>query len=283
MALKWVCGRFDFDLNKTGPLLMGIINVTPDSFSGDGMYAQADAAIAKGLALIAEGARILDIGGESTRPGAQPVSADEEIARIMPVLEVFRDVDVALSVDTRHASVMKAALDAGADIINDISGFCDPQAQALIASHPNCGVCIMHMQGDPLTMQMNPCYEDVILEVRDFLSRRAEAARIAGIGAQRICLDPGFGFGKTVQHNLELLRGLSSLLDLDFPLLVGLSRKSVLGAVTGKGTDDRVHSSIAAALFAVQRGARIVRVHDVAAMHNALAVWSAIELNPMET
>jgi len=274
------CGPYQLDMRH--PQIMGIINITPDSFSDGGKHMAVDRALAYGRQLGAEGAAILDVGGESTRPGAQPVSPEEELRRILPVVKGLAEEGYLVSIDTRHTEVMIGALKAGAAMVNDVNGL---RAEGALeaCSDSDAGVCIMHMQGDPLTMQMNPCYEDVILEVRDFLSRRAEAARIAGIGAQRICLDPGFGFGKTVQHNLELLRGLSSLLDLDFPLLVGLSRKSVLGAVTGKGTDDRVHSSIAAALFAVQRGARIVRVHDVAAMHNALAVWSAIELNPMET
>ena len=277
MALKWVCGRFDFDLNKTGPLLMGIINVTPDSFSGDGMYAQADAAIAKGLALIADGARILDIGGESTRPGAQPVSADEEIARIMPVLEVFRDVDVALSVDTRHASVMKAALAAGADIINDISGFSDPQAQALIASHPNCGVCIMHMQGDPSTMQIQPQYTNIVSEVKHYLVTQAQKLESLGIVRPRICVDPGFGFGKSVDQNYQLLAQLTTLTEAEYPVLIGVSRKSMIGVPTQKSVKERVFGSVAAAVCGLERGASILRVHDVGATLDALRVWQAVQ------
>lgn len=277
MALKWVCGRFDFDFNKTGPLLMGIINVTPDSFSGDGMYAQADAAIAKGLALIADGARILDIGGESTRPGAQPVAADEEIARIMPVLEVFRDVDVALSVDTRHAAVMKAALDAGADIINDISGFRDPQAQNLVAAHPNCGVCIMHMQGDPSTMQIQPEYTDIVSEVKHYLVRQAQTLEALGIAKQRICIDPGFGFGKSLEQNFQLLAQLKNLTETEYAVLVGVSRKSMIGMTTQKSVKERVFGSVAAAVCGLERGASILRVHDVGPTLDALSIWQAVQ------
>ena len=277
MALKWVCGRFDFDLNKTGPLLMGIINVTPDSFSGDCMYAQADAAIAKGLALIADGARILDIGGESTRPGAQPVAADEEIARIMPVLEVFRDVDVALSVDTRHAAVMKAALDAGADIINDISGFRDPQAQNLVAAHPNCGVCIMHMQDDPSTMQIQPEYTDIVSEVKHYLVRQAQTLEALGIAKQRICIDPGFGFGKSLEQNFQLLAQLKNLTETEYAVLVGVSRKSMIGMTTQKSVKERVFGSVAAAVCGLERGASILRVHDVGPTLDALSIWQAVQ------
>ena len=277
MALKWVCGRFDFDFNKTGPLLIGIINVTPDSFSGDGMYAQADAAIAKGLALIADGARILDIGGESTRPGAQPVAADEEIARIMPVLEVFRDVDVALSVDTRHAAVMKAALDAGADIINDISGFRDPQAQNLVAAHPNCGVCIMHMQGDPSTMQIQPEYTDIVSEVKHYLVRQAQTLEALGIAKQRICIDPGFGFGKSLEQNFQLLAQLKNLTETEYAVLVGVSRKSMIGMTTQKSVKERVFGSVAAAVCGLERGASILRVHDVGPTLDALSIWQAVQ------
>jgi len=268
------CGSFQLDLNH--PHIMGIINVTPDSFSDGGKHLAVDQALSHGRQLIAEGASILDVGGESTRPGAEPVSIEEELRRVLPVVEGLSQEGYLVSIDTRHTEVMAAAIKAGAAMVNDVNGLrAEGALEACAAS--DVAVCIMHMQGDPLTMQIHPSYENVVLEVNDFLNLRAEAALQSGIKANQICLDPGFGFGKTVQHNLELLRGLSSLLDLGYPLLAGLSRKSVLGAVTGKGTDDRVHSSIAAALIAVQRGARIVRVHDVAATHNALAVWSAVE------
>jgi dihydropteroate synthase len=268
------CGPFQLDLRT--PQIMGIINVTPDSFSDGGKHMALDRALAHGRQLIAEGAAILDVGGESTRPGAQPVSPQEELQRVLPVVKGLAEEGYLVSIDTRHTEVMIGALKAGAAMVNDVNGLrADGAIEACAES--DAGVCIMHMQGDPLTMQIQPTYDNVVLEVTQFLKQRADAARAAGINMNRICLDPGFGFGKTVQHNLELLRGLSSLMDLGYPLLAGLSRKSVLGAVTGKGTDDRVHSSIAAALIAIQRGARIVRVHDVAATHNALAVWSAVE------
>ena len=241
------------------------------------MYAQADAAIAKGLALIADGARILDIGGESTRPGAQPVAADEEIARIMPVLEVFRDVDVALSVDTRHAAVMKAALDAGADIINDISGFRDPQAQNLVAAHPNCGVCIMHMQGDPSTMQIQPEYTDIVSEVKHYLVRQAQTLEALGIAKQRICIDPGFGFGKSLEQNFQLLAQLKNLTETEYAVLVGVSRKSMIGMTTQKSVKERVFGSVAAAVCGLERGASILRVHDVGPTLDALSIWQAVQ------
>ena len=268
------CGSFKLDLRQ--PHIMGIINVTPDSFSDGGKHEGVENALAHGRKLIAEGAAILDVGGESTRPGAQPVSPEEELRRVLPVVKGLAEEGYLVSIDTRHTEVMIGALKAGAAMVNDVNGLRAEGALA-VCSESDAGICMMHMQGDPLTMQINPTYVNVVLEVAEFLKHRAEDASLAGIGPERICLDPGFGFGKTVQHNLELLRGLSSLVDLGYPLLVGLSRKSVLGAVTGKGTEDRVHSSIAAALIAVQHGARILRVHDVAATHNALAVWYAVE------
>ena len=214
---------------------MGIINVTPDSFSDGGMFAQADAAIAKGLALVSEGADILDVGGESTRPGAAPISPQEEIARIMPVLEVFRDLDVAISVDTRHAAVMKAALDGGADMINDVSGFRDASAQQVIAAHPNCGVCIMHMQGNPQTMQLEPTYTDIVSEVKAYLIQQAQQLESRGIASTRICLDPGFGFGKSIEQNYQLLAKLSALTATRYPILVGASRKTMVGDIELSG------------------------------------------------
>jgi dihydropteroate synthase len=195
---------------------------------------------------------------------------------VLPVVEGLSQEGFLVSIDTRHTEVMIAAIKAGAAMVNDVNGL-RAEGALEICAESEVGVCIMHMQGDPLTMQIDPRYQDVVSEVADFLNHRAQSALDSGIKAERICLDPGFGFGKTVQHNLELIRGLSSLRDLGYPLLAGLSRKSVLGAVTGKGTDDRVHASIAAALIAVQHGVRIVRVHDVAATQNALAVWSAVE------
>jgi len=255
---------------------MGIINVTPDSFSDGGMHMAVDQAIAHGRKLIAEGATILDVGGESTRPGAQPVDPQEELKRVEPVVAALVQEGFLVSIDTRHTEVMRGALKVGAAMVNDVNGL---RAEGALnaCAESNAGVCLMHMQGTPQTMQLNPQYTHVVTEVTQFLKERAEAAEHAGIPRNRICLDPGFGFGKTVEHNLDLLRGLSSLLELGYPLLAGLSRKSVLGAVTGKGTEDRVYSSVAAALIAIQKGARSVRVDDVAATQHALAVWSAVE------
>jgi len=267
------CGRFRLDLGR--PQLMGILNVTPDSFSDGGRHLAPGAALAHARRLLEEGAAIIDVGGESTRPGAQPVALQEELERVVPVVEALAAEGLLVSVDTRHTEVMRAALRAGASMVNDIEALRAPGALEVCAAS-DAAVCLMHMQGDPQTMQDDPRYQDVGTEVAGFLAARAEAARAAGIVAERICLDPGFGFGKTVAHNLSLLRALPQLAALGYPVLAGLSRKSVLGAVTGKGTDDRVHASVAAALLAVQHGARILRVHDVAATRNALAVWNAV-------
>lgn len=268
------CGSFKLDMRK--PHIMGIINVTPDSFSDGGKHIALESAHAHGRKMIAEGATILDVGGESTRPGALPVSPQEELQRVLPVVKALSEEGYLVSIDTRHTEVMIGALKAGASMVNDVNGLRAEGALEACADS-DAGVCLMHMQGDPLTMQINPQYSNVVVEVKEFLLQRARAAEQSGIERHRICLDPGFGFGKTVEHNLALLRDLSQLVELEFPLLAGLSRKSVLGAVTGKGPDDRVYSSIAAALIAVQRGARIIRVHDVAATQSALAVWSALE------
>lgn len=255
---------------------MGIVNVTPDSFSDGGRYVAVDAAVAHGRTLADEGADILDIGGESTRPGAAPVPPDVEIERVLPVIEGLRSLDVILSVDTRHAAVMRAAIRAGIDVVNDVNALREPGALEACAA-AEVGVCLMHMQGDPTTMQIDPRYEDVVAEVGGFLRERVASCVRAGIEETRIVVDPGFGFGKTLAHNLALLRGLGTLGTGLPPMLVGLSRKSVLGAITGKSVEDRAHASIAAALLAVARGARIVRVHDVRATRNALAVWNAVE------
>ena len=268
------CGRFSLDLSL--PCIMGIINVTPDSFSDGGLHLAVDAALAHGERLIEEGALILDVGGESTRPGAAPVSLEVELARVLPVVEGLARAGHLVSIDTRHTEVMRAALKAGAAMVNDVNALRDDGAVEVCAAS-DAAVCVMHMQGDPLTMQQQPSYGDVSHEVTTFLAARAEVLRAAGIAPERILLDPGFGFGKTVTHNLELLRRLPTLVALGYPVLAGLSRKSVLGAVTGKAADDRVHASIAAALLAVQQGARVLRVHDVAATRNALAVLAAVE------
>lgn len=273
MPNQWLCGRFEFSLGR--PILMGIVNVTPDSFSDGGQHATADAAIAHARLLIAEGAQILDVGGESTRPGSDAVAVPEEIARVLPVIEALRDAGVALSVDTCKPQVMQAALDAGADMINDVTGFSDPRARGVVAGHATCGLCVMHMQGEPRTMQLAPHYDDVVTEVRDELMRRARALESLGVASRRITLDPGFGFGKTVAQNYALLRDLGQLVDTGFPVLIGVSRKSMIGAVTGRPVGDRLAGSLAAALAGVARGGAIVRVHDVAATRDALAVWRA--------
>ena len=255
---------------------MGIVNVTDDSFSGDGMGDAAIAAIAQGRRLIAEGADLLDIGGESSRPGAEPVSAGREMARVLPVLEGLRDCSVPLSVDTVKPEVMVAALGVGADLINDIAALGAPGALEAVANS-EAAVCLMHMRGEPRTMQQNPEYGDVVGEVAEFLAGRVAACEAARIGRERLLVDPGFGFGKTLAHNLALLRQLDRFAGLGLPLLAGLSRKSMLGAITGKPVGERQAASVAAALLAAQRGAAIVRVHDVAATRDALAVLQAVE------
>jgi dihydropteroate synthase len=281
MSMIWQCGRFEFKLER--PILMGIVNVTPDSFSDGGEHATADAAISHARELMAQGAQILDIGGESTRPGAQPVPVQHELDRIMPVIDALRDAGVAISIDTCKPEVMQATLDRGVDIINDVTGFRDPAARHVVANHASCGVCIMHMQGQPRTMQSAPHYEDVVSEVVAELGQTAQALETQGVDARRITLDPGFGFGKTLQHNYTLLRELSRLVELGYPVLAGLSRKSMIGAVTDRTVDDRVFGSVAAAVLAVISGSRIIRVHDVQATRDALAVWQAYQFGPQES
>ena len=256
---------------------MGVVNVTPDSFSDGGRFLDPAAAIAHAHKLIEEGADLVDIGAESTRPGAAAVvSADEELRRLLPVLQGLRDAPVPVSVDTIKPQVMRAALAEGAGMINDINALRAPGAVAAVAGS-DAAVCLMHMQGTPGTMQQHPSYADVVAEVKAFLQERVGAARAAGIAAERIVIDPGFGFGKTLEHNLELLRHLREFDALGVPLLAGWSRKSSLGKITGKPTADRLAASIAAALIAAQNGARILRVHDVAATRDALAVLAAVE------
>jgi len=268
------CGRFTLSLAR--PLIMGVVNVTPDSFSDGGRYADPATAIAQARRLVAEGADIVDIGGESSRPGAAPVSAREELERVLPVLDALRDVALPVSIDTVKPQVMRVALEHGASMVNDITALrAQGAAEAVAAS--GAAVCLMHMQGEPRTMQREPRYEDVVEEVKAYLAERAAAAEAAGIDRERIVLDPGFGFGKTVAHNLALLRGLASLAALGYPVMAGLSRKSTLGAITGRPAGERMPASAAAALLAVQRGARIVRVHDVAATRDALAILAAVD------
>ncbi|MFA7282597.1 MAG: dihydropteroate synthase [Sterolibacterium sp.] len=268
------CGRFDLSLKR--PLVMGIVNLTDDSFSGDGLRGDHQRAIDHGLQLVQEGADILDLGAESSRPGATPIDVQQEVERLLPVLAGLRDCGVPLSVDTQKPEVMRSVLSGGADMINDIGALLAPQALEAVAAS-QAAVCLMHMQGEPNSMQQAPGYGDVMVEVRDFLITRAQAARDAGIAAERIVLDPGFGFGKTLAHNLILLRNLAELCEIGLPLLVGLSRKSMLGLLTGQPADARLSAGIAAGLLALQRGARIVRVHDVAAWRDVIAVWNAVE------
>lgn len=267
------CGRFTLALDR--PLIMGVVNVTPDSFSDGGLLADAGEAIAHGRRLIEEGADILDIGGESTRPGSAPVSIEEERRRVLPVLEGMSACGVPLAVDTRKTQLMRDALAAGASMINDINALGATGALEAVASS-QAAVCLMHMRGDPRTMQDAPAYGDVVREVGEFLRERVAAAEAAGIARNRIVVDPGFGFGKTLEHNLALLRGLSGFAGLGGALLAGLSRKSMLGRLTGRDVGERIHASIAAALISVKNGANIVRVHDVGATRDALAVWSAV-------
>jgi dihydropteroate synthase len=274
MTQHFHCGRFV--LNAERPLIMGIVNLTDDSFSGDGLRGDTGAAIAHARRLIEEGAQILDLGAESSRPGAAPVSAQQEIDRLLPVIEALRDCGTALSIDTVKPEVMRLALNAGADMINDINALRAPGALELVAAS-KAGVCLMHMQGDPRTMQDAPHYADIVTEVAEFLGERVAAAEAAGIALNRIAVDPGFGFGKSLEHNIELLRRLDELVVPGLPLLVGMSRKSMLGLITGRPAHERVHAGIAAHVLAVERGARIVRVHDVAATRDALAVVQAVE------
>lgn len=254
---------------------MGIVNVTPDSFSDGGRFFDTAAAVEQARRLVDEGADLLDIGGESTRPGAAPVPLDEELRRVLPVLERIVDLGVPVSVDTMKPEVMHAALAAGAAMINDVLALRAPGALECLA-RSDAGVCLMHMQGDPRTMQIEPAYGDVVAEVRDFLTQRAEAAVAEGIARDRIAIDPGFGFGKAKAHNLALLARLSELAAMDLPVLVGLSRKSVLGQATKRPVGERMAASVAAALLAAERGASILRVHDVAATCDALAVLGAL-------
>ncbi len=267
------CGKFQFDLAR--PLVMGIVNVTPDSFSDGGRHASTAAAIAHARQLIADGADILDIGGESTRPGAAEVGLQEELERVLPVIEGLRGIAVPISIDTYKAEVMRAALAAGASMVNDINALQDAGAlQAVAAS--DAAVCLMHKQGAPQTMQQRPDYRDVVAEVSAFLRERIVAAEAAGISRERIVIDPGFGFGKTLVHNLALLRELGEFGALGVPLLAGMSRKSMLGAITCRDVGERMAASVAAALLAVQRGAAIVRVHDVRETVDALKILNAL-------
>ena len=254
---------------------MGIVNITPDSFSDGGQHATTAAAIAHAQQLIADGADILDIGGESTRPGAAPVSEQQELDRVLPVIEGLRGIAIPISIDTWKPSVMRAALAAGASMVNDVNALQAEGALQVVAG-TDAAVCLMHKQGTPQTMQQRPEYRDVITEVSDFLGERIAAAEAAGVARQRIVIDPGFGFGKTLAHNLDLLRQLAAFQLLGVPVLAGVSRKSMLGAITGRDVNGRLAASVAAALLAVQKGAAIVRVHDVRETVDALKILNAV-------
>ena len=275
------CGAKTLDLSR--PVVMGVVNVTPDSFSDGGRFLPVEAAVAQGVRLVEEGATIVDIGGESTRPGAAPVSVEEELRRVVPVVEGLSQAvpQAIISVDTSKPEVIRQATAAGAGLINDVRALSEPGALEALAA-TDCAVCLMHMQGDPLTMQRSPSYVDVVKEVKAYLQERVQRCRAAGVSADRILIDPGFCFGKTLEHNLELLRHLGELSPCEpgsqgLPVLVGLSRKSIVGTLTGRAMADRVYGSVALAVVAALNGALVVRAHDVAATVDALKIVSAVQ------
>jgi dihydropteroate synthase len=269
------CADKTLDLSR--PLVMGVLNVTPDSFSDGGQFFDLEAAVAHGVQMAEEGAAIIDVGGESTRPRAQAVEAAEELRRVLPVIERLRSATGAvISVDTSKPEVMRAAAASGAGLINDVRALCEPGALAAAAAS-GCALCLMHMQGSPATMQDAPHYADVVGEVREFLAARVAACRAAGVAADRLLVDPGFGFGKNLEHNLTLLRRLREVAPEGVPLLVGLSRKSMLGTLTHRPPQERTYGSVALAVIAALNGARIVRAHDVGATRDALQVFAAIQ------
>jgi dihydropteroate synthase len=280
--MKLVCGVHSLDLSA--PCVMGVLNVTPDSFSDGGRYLSAEAAVSRAMAMQQAGAAIIDVGGESTRPGAAPVSEEEELARVLPVIEsLAASLPVPVSVDTMKPRVMTAAVAAGASLINDVNALQAPGAMDAAAAS-GAAVCLMHMQGQPRTMQQRPVYADVVGDVRTFLAERVRDAMAAGIGRDRIVVDPGFGFGKTLAHNLRLLESLDRFLALGVPVLAGISRKSMIGTLLGdRPADDRLHGSVAAAVIAAMKGARILRVHDVAATVDALKVVTAVMESAQES
>jgi dihydropteroate synthase len=268
------CRGRPLDLSRVA--VMGILNITPDSFSDGGVFLDADRALAQAHEMVAAGASILDIGGESTRPGAQPVSVQQELDRVLPVIEkLAQQISLPISIDTSKPEVMRAAVAAGAGFINDVYALRAPGALDAAASL-GVPVCLMHMQGEPRTMQSDPHYGNVVAEVKQFLAQRVSAAAAAGIGRERLVVDPGFGFGKTLEHNRALLRGLREIVALGVPVLAGLSRKSMIGKALGLPLEQRLHASVALALLAVQNGARIVRVHDVAPTVQAIRMWEAV-------
>ena len=276
----WRCGRFLFDFAKRNrPIVMGILNATPDSFSDGGKFRSPKDAIAQAERMLADGVDLIDIGGESTRPGAEPVGLQEELDRVLPVIEALKDCGVPLSIDTYKPETMRQALHAGVDCVNDIWALRQTGAVDAVLESQNCGIVLMHMQRDPLTMQFNPEYINVIAEVKQFLKDQADLLISSGIANDRIAIDPGFGFGKSLEHNLNMLSNFSEFSTLGLPVLAGISRKSMIGKITGKDTNDRVAPSIAAAIMAADRGASIVRVHDVAETVDALKLWEAIQVD----
>ena len=275
MHMQWQTARFAIALDR--PRVMGIVNVTPDSFSDGGRFVSTRTALEHCEQLVREGADILDIGGESTRPGIAPVTLEEERARVMPVVREAVRFGLPISVDTYKPEIMQEALDLGIDIVNDIWALRQPGAIDVVAAHPACGVCLMHMHGEPATMQRTPMQGDAVPQVRDFLRERSDALLALGVSVSRIAWDPGIGFGKTVEQNFALLARQRELLHDGYPLLAGWSRKSSLGSVTGAPVGERMVPSVAAALLAVDKGAAIVRVHDVRETVAALKVWSAVQ------
>ena len=277
MPTTWRCGRFLFDFAKRRrPVVMGILNATPDSFSDGGKFRTAQDAIAQAELMIKGGADLIDIGGESTRPGAQPVELQEELDRVLPVIEGLKDCGVPLSIDTYKAETMRQALRAGVDCVNDIWALRQEGAVDAVFESKDCGIVLMHMQRDPQTMQFNPEYHDVLAQVMQFLKERAELLTAKGVEKNRIAIDPGFGFGKSLEHNLSMLKHFDQFSQLGYSVLAGISRKSMLGKLTGKDTHERLAPSVAAAIMAADRGARIVRVHDVPETVDALKLWEAI-------
>ena len=277
MPTTWRCGRFLFDFAKRRrPVVMGILNATPDSFSDGGKFRTAQDAIAQAELMIKGGVDLIDIGGESTRPGAQPVELQEELDRVLPVIEGLKDCGVPLSIDTYKAETMRQALRAGVDCVNDIWALRQEGAVDAVLESKDCGIVLMHMQRDPQTMQFNPEYHDVLAQVMQFLKERAELLTAKGVEKNRIAIDPGFGFGKSLEHNLSMLKHFDQFSQLGYSVLVGISRKSMLGKLTGKDTHQRLAPSVAAAIMAADRGARIVRVHDVLETVDALKLWEAI-------
>lgn len=272
--MKLQCGDFVVDLAK--PVVMGIVNVTPDSFSDGGRFLAPDAAVEQAVRMVAEGAAIIDVGGESTRPGAEPVPVEEELRRVGPVLrDLVARLSVPVSIDTCKPQVIRAALEIGATMVNDVRALREPGALEVVA-RSRAAVCLMHMQGEPRTMQARPQYENVVEDVRRFLAERAAACETAGIARERVVVDPGFGFGKTLEHNLELLRGLRGIAALGYPVLAGLSRKSMIGTILGRPVEQRLHGGVALAALAVANGAHIVRTHDVAATVDAVRIAAAV-------